>query len=724
VNSAASAGNSPEQAPDSTANRFGYQPGLDGLRAVSVIAVLLYHAGFERLSGGFLGVEVFFVISGFLITSLLLEEHELHGRVSLRAFWIRRVKRLVPALVAVVIAVASWVALFGSPAERSSLRRELPWSLLYGNNWGQITGATPYFAAEADPLRHLWSLAVEEQWYLIWPLVFVLIARRIDRHSATHRIAAVGIAAVAAVSIIHMIVTASADGPLLRSPIGWFDGVDRLNFLYLSTTTRAGGLLLGAATAFAWRPWRNHAKTHRLTGRAVDIAALAALAFLLVAFSTAELTDRSVYLWVLPLTSVSSLILAAAVSHPDGRIIGSIASIPALVAIGRRSYGLYLWSWPISVAVGAIDGSFVAFGLAMAITAVVSETSYRWFETPLRRADWSIGAVRHKPIRLAATSGLFALTTVLTVVFVNVERFDPFQGDDVAEFDASAAIDPPPSPTSPEIGITTTTTISTTTTLGSPRLGDDAPSPATASTDMITSTTSTTTTTLAPLASTRLAIVGDSTANALAVNRPAGISEIYPTLVNRSRDGCSVFDSGRVLTDASFRNDFARCEGWQNSWSRAASESDVVLVVIGAWEVFDIADGDTTFVFASPEWDQHFVGNLRSGLDLIVENGARIGLLEVPCMRPVESNGTTLPPLPERGDDSRVAHVNVLLSLVAQDYGPTVRFIGGPDAWCSDESVSTDTSLRWDGVHVYGRGANMVYEATANAVLRLAAVPL
>ncbi len=166
--------------------RFGYQPGLDGLRALSVAAVFLYHAGFTWMRGGWVGVEVFFVVSGFLITSLLLDEHERSGRVALGEFWRRRARRLLPALAVMLATVATVTLALGSAQQRGELRRDLPWALGYLANWGQIVGGVPYYASDPPLLRHLWTLAIEEQFYVVWPLAFVLLARSAP-HPPRHR---------------------------------------------------------------------------------------------------------------------------------------------------------------------------------------------------------------------------------------------------------------------------------------------------------------------------------------------------------------------------------------------------------------------------------------------------------------------------------------------------------------------------------------------------------
>ncbi|MDQ3311183.1 MAG: acyltransferase, partial [Actinomycetota bacterium] len=367
--------------------KMGYRPGLDGLRAISVVAVIVYHAGVvfadgdSWLPGGFFGVEVFFVVSGYLITSLLLEEQGASGCVSLRNFWMRRARRLFPALAAMLVAVASWAVFWGSAEQTSQLRRDLPWSILYAGNWGQILGDAPYYSGEPPLLRHVWSLAVEEQWYLVWPLVFVALMG-LSRVRRARIVAALGVAAMALTAWL------SFGGSQLRSPIGLIDGVDRVNFIYLSTPTRASGLLLGAAAAFVWRPWRRRSAVSAESARRLDVVAAVGIAVLIAAFAFAHLPESYVYRWLLPLVTVASLALTAIVVVPASTRIGRVMSWRPLVEIGRRSYGLYLWHWPIFVIAGGTGGwdvSVARVTMALVATVVVSEVCYRYVETPVRK---------------------------------------------------------------------------------------------------------------------------------------------------------------------------------------------------------------------------------------------------------------------------------------------------------------------------------------------------
>ena len=662
---------------------MGYQPSLDGLRALSVAIVLLYHAGFSWMHGGFFGVEVFFVVSGFLITSLLLDEHDRSDRIAFGQFWKRRARRLFPALYAVLLAVAVWAALAGSAEQQSQFRRDAVWSIFYVNNWGQILGDVQYFAGEPPLLRHLWSLAVEEQWYLIWPLAFVALMRvRLPRRT-------VGIAVVAAAFVVflYMFWMQSRAPTPLGGPPSAFDGLDRTNYLYLSTVTRAGGLLLGAGAAFLWRPWRWRHALDAPVGRLLDPIGAAAVAAIGCAAAVASITAGYVYQWLLPLVSILSLVAVMVAVHPAAVGFRRVMGWTPLVEIGKRSYGLYLWSWPIFVIVGATDGSVGAFAWAMVLTVAVAEASYRFLETPVRTGIVGRWWNDRAPITSWPVASGALLIGVVVLFYASVEQFNRFEGGDEAVFELDAGA------------------------LSEPGVSDASGAAADTAAPVGLAT------------SARLAIVGDSQAHALAINLPDRIDEVFPSVTNGSVDGCSVHDSGSVRSSVSIANNFAICEGWQDEWANAAEGADVALVVVGAWDVFDIVDGDTTYGFATPAGDALFVANLESGIDAMLEEGTNVALLEVACMRPQDVEGAGVRALPERGDDARVAHVNELLRDVAASYQASgsdrVQFVEGPDDWCNDESIATDLGYRWDGVHVYRPGANLIYTAVAPDLLRL-----
>jgi len=383
--------------------------------------------------------------------------------------------------------------------------------------------------------------------------------------------------------------------------------------------------------------------------------------------------------------------------------------------MGRRSYGLYLWSWPIFVIVGATTGSVSKFVWAMALTVVISEASYRYLETPVRKGAIERWWNDRATITYWPLAGGAVLLGALSLFYVNVDQFNRFEGGDDAVFDLGAAAGDEPLAVTYDVGPT------------GPAPADDsalaAGSDGSAVPGVSEAPVATTLTTVAPVSSARLAIVGDSQANALAINLPDGIEGVFPGVVNGSVDGCSVYDSGSVESAVSFTNNFSSCQGWQQEWADAAAGNDVALVVVGAWDVFDIDDDGTIYGFATPQGDALFVDNLTSGIDALLAEGANVALLEVACMRPQDVKGAGVRALPERGDDSRVAHVNDLLRQTAASYGsPRVEFVEGPDEWCADEAIAADLGYRWDGVHVYKPGANLIYTTIAPDLLRLAAI--
>ena len=677
--------------------KMGYEPSLDGLRALSVIGVLFYHGGFSWMPGGFLGVEVFFVVSGYLITSLLITEQEKTGRIDFKNFWIRRARRLLPALFAMIVAVLIWAAFFGSERDVSDLRRDVPWAFFYAGNWGQILGSVPYFGS--DPLlKHVWSLAVEEQWYLLWPLTFVVIMK-LRRSASTVGLLLIG----AAFLVMAFTFSLESGSPsLLGGPIGLFEGLDRTNFMYLSTFTRSSGLLLGAGVAFIWRPWHSPGAADAPVGRLLDPIGAAVVAALGCTFTVAALTAGYVYQWVLPLTSILSVIAVMIAMHPAAIGYRSALSWQPLVEVGKRSYGLYLWSWPIFVIVGALDGSALKFVGAMLVSILVAEVSYQFVETPIREGLLGrLWAGQRELVLRPMAVGLVVLIG-LGVFYVNVDQFNPFEGGEDAVFDASSL----------DIGTADTAVDTAADAIAGEVVAQDTTTTAPVAAAPTTATT-------LP-AGPKLAIVGDSQARALANNLPSGFEQVFPVIENGGVDGCSVWDSGKIVSERNFDNNFATCDGWQDRWSAAADGADVALVVIGAWDVFDIDDGDTYYTFNTQAADSKFAVNLQSGIDALVATGTDVAILEVPCMRPVSAEGSAVPPLPERGDDGRVAHVNDVIRWVSRPYGRAVRVLDGPAQWCNDEEIATDIGYRWDGVHVYQPGGKLIVEKIGADLVKLA----
>jgi peptidoglycan/LPS O-acetylase OafA/YrhL len=664
---------------------MGYLPALDGVRAVAVLAVVGYHLGWGWLSGGFLGVEVFFVVSGYLITSLLLGEHQRNGSVALGPFWLRRARRLLPALGAMVAGVTIWALLF-SEATAAVLRRDLVPSLVYVANWWQIFGVeAPYFTP-ADPplLRHLWSLAVEEQWYVLWPLVFPWLWTRSGRRRG--KVAAV----LLAVAVALMAFTAVAS---------WGADANRLNFLYLSTPTRATGLLVGAAAAMVWRPWQG--RHHRVPTRVLEVAGWGAVSVLGVAMVTLTVSGMALYRGGLAVVTLASVVLIAAVVHPASGRLGRVLGHPWLVAVGRRSYGLYLWHWPIIVFSDARSGGWVAVVTAVVVTVVVTELSYRYVETPVRRgalgAWWT--SVRATPLmaqrtRVAVGSavGVSSVFLVSTVV-LGLSRV--------------AVVDPSVDPRDDVVWTAPVAAAPVTTVVNS------IPGPSVTSTVAV----------VVPEQPVRLVVVGDSQAGSLVRNLPEGLDMLFE-VSDGSINGCGVYDRGvAVSARQGLRHDFAECADWPVRWADAArqSQAQVALMMIGAWEVLDMEWESTSLPVGAPRTDVHFLREAQRGVNALVEAGAHVAVLEVACMRPLDAPGAGVPALPERGDDRRVAHLNTLLRLLVERNPGTTTFLAGPVEWCSGSPKSVDPAYRWDGVHVYKPGVALIFDTIAGHVLSLAA---
>ena len=411
--------------------RSGYMPGLDGLRAISVISVLLYHADMEWLPGGFLGVEVFFVISGYLITLLLTQEFGRSATISLRGFWTRRARRLLAALYTLLAVVSSIVLVFYRE-DADQLAGQVWAALTYVTNWFLIVTEQSYFALVERPpvFQHLWSLAIEEQFYLLWPLLLLGLLR-LFRGRPKPIAAVVALGAVA--SLVWMAVL--------------FQPAMDPSRAYYGTDTRASGLLLGAALALVWKPTHRFAKDPEVKTVALDLVGMAAVAVLIGSFAMMRETDTFLYRGGFAVVSLASCLAIMATVH-SGTVLGQhVLARRVLIWIGVRSYSLYLWHWPIFVYTRSeIDQPLTPYPtlvVRLVLTVIAADLSYRYIEVPIRNgafARWRRRLARRHgarrrtgPIVFASAAGLLllAVNTVSATGSSSEEQLTG-QGDDVA----------------------------------------------------------------------------------------------------------------------------------------------------------------------------------------------------------------------------------------------------------------------------------------------------
>jgi peptidoglycan/LPS O-acetylase OafA/YrhL len=347
--------------------------GLDGVRAVAVLLVILYHLSPGAVIGGYIGVDLFFVVSGFLITTLLLREREATGRISLSGFWRRRARRLLPALGVLVLVCCTAAYAIGKDV-LLGLGAQVLGAFTFSSNWLFLVTQSDYFDVTTPELfRNLWSLAVEEQFYLLWPLLLVLVLFRVPRWLRITLIALIAVASAAAMA-------------LLWAP-------ESATRVYYGTDTHAFGLAIGAVLAVVALHWPARplewARWHR---NALGIAGTVALAGILALGMMMPEDAAIVFQGGLVVVALLSAVVIAALLVP-GSLLGSILESLPLRWIGQRSYGLYLWHWPVYILVAAAlpgwsragASGWALGGIAFAITVLAAALSYQFVEQPIRR---------------------------------------------------------------------------------------------------------------------------------------------------------------------------------------------------------------------------------------------------------------------------------------------------------------------------------------------------
>ncbi len=344
-----------------------YMPGLDGLRALAVLAVMAYHVQLSWTPGGLLGVGVFFVLSGYLITDILLDQHRRLHRIDLKQFWMRRARRLLPALWLVLLAVVAWVLIF-NPAEVASVRQDVLAALFYVSNWWYIYHHVSYFAqyGPPSPLTNLWSLAVEEQFYLLWPLLLVVGLRTIPKRWML----------VAAVVLLAL-------SSAVAMAVLYHPGANP-NRVYYGTDTRAFGLLIGAALAFIW-PSRHLPPLSRAQRTFLEVAGFTGLLVFLAMTGLTNEYETFLYRGGMAMLAVFSAVLVAAAAYP-GTAIGSILGIKPLRWLGVRSYAIYLWHYPVILLTSPVGSGFAPWRALWQVSAsiILAALSWHFIEDPIR----------------------------------------------------------------------------------------------------------------------------------------------------------------------------------------------------------------------------------------------------------------------------------------------------------------------------------------------------
>jgi len=352
-----------------------YIPAIDGLRAIAVAAVLLYHLGFDWIPGGFLGVDLFFVISGYVITRLLLDSIEISGGLDLAAFYLARARRLLPPLVFMVVTTILAVGIW-APDTIKRLLIDTPFALTGTMNWWLVGRHLDYFEAIGRPslLQHTWSLAVEAQFYLIWPLILLLVLKWFGKK----RVAIVSLAIAAASGLALLFISFSLDAANAAS----------VSHVYFGTDTHSIGLFLGAALAVSWVPQNFKEVVTKRAQNFIDAIGVVGFIGMLAAFLLIDESQPTLYKIAFPLAGLCGAAIITSVVHPASRF-APILQNRVLLWIGERSYAIYLWHWVIfQVTRPAIDlegRSWALYALRILIVFALADISLRLVELPIRR---------------------------------------------------------------------------------------------------------------------------------------------------------------------------------------------------------------------------------------------------------------------------------------------------------------------------------------------------
>ncbi len=636
-------------------SRFEYRPALDGVRAFAVGAVLLYHAGEPWARGGYLGVDAFFVLSGFLITSLLVTEWSRSGTIDLKAFWIRRARRLLPALGLVLVGIAVYAAVFAPSDQLARIRADGLATIGYVANWRFVFSGQSYFDqfTQPSPFRHMWSLAIEEQFYLVWPLIVfgVLRWRRSVRALLT--------------TCVALIVGSAVLMAVLFDP-----GRDPSR-VYYGTDTRVQSLLIGAVAGVLLL---RHGPIRTLPGRALlRVLAFAGAVCTLWLWSTASERSSLLYRGGFLLAACSVVAVIVSVSQPRRGALGAALSWRPIRWIGAISYGLYLWHWPIYLVLTrartGVDGDAL-LALRLGVTFAFATASYYLIEMPIRRGRLHL---RRPSVAVPVAVALLVAGLVISTT----------GGGPSSRAATLAALEHSAAPTVP-------------------------PTSAGA----------------AAAAPTKVLVLGDSVAATMGV----GLLDVQDrdnlVVWDRGQLGCGLLRGGDVFAAGQVVAQSSTCDNWDVRWGSfvRAFDPDVVVLLVGAWDVFDRQINGEWLRLGTVEYDRYFLSELDQASSMLAAQGAKVVILTTPYFARPELVGST-PDAYNEYQPSRVDRINALF----RDFSvrnPGRYTLLDLNRFVSPQGRFTDTLrgqlIRDDGVHFTKAGADMVAQWLAPKIQAVA----
>jgi peptidoglycan/LPS O-acetylase OafA/YrhL len=639
------------------ARSLRYSPALDGIRALAVTAVVLFHAGVSGLDGGFLGVDTFFVLSGFLITSLLLAEGARTGRIDLGLFWLRRVRRLMPALLVMLLAtVVAGHFLLDSDA-LALLRTDAYAALAYGANWRMIFRGTGYVAATAtpSPLQHTWSLGIEEQFYVLWPLLVAgLTAWLALRHVRAVLVALCGAGAVASALLC-----------------AWWYDPNSISRAYYGTDSRALALLVGAMLAVILaRSGVRSARLRRSGSVLLGTVALAGVAVTAWLWHRASDDAAWLYRGGFAAAALATAVIVAHVVLSPGAPMARVLALPPLAALGRVSYGVYLWHWPLFTFVTA-DTTGLSRWPLLAVrltgTLVLAVLSYHLVEKPIRHG--ALGRLLPRRVPTAVTAGAFGLL-ILTTAMSTAPPPQPSWSAAAPAVITTVAPDPKPRSS------------------GSPPVRAGHHVPVSGREPKIT-------------------FLGDSVSWVIGTYLPE-----HPGMRTsvRSIQGCGIATLPEIRQLGAPHTNYPGCTSWAKRWQKGIDKDDpdVAVIELNRWELMDRRYEGRYQHVGDAGYDAYLLRQLDKAVAIAGSRGAAVVLLTAAYTRRSEKPDGSLYP---EDEPERVDAWNDLVRTEAARRPELVTVLDLNPVVCPDGEFTWKVDglrIRSDGLHYTPAGVQRV----------------